>query len=40
MWTADLLPNELAAATDEAMELGTNTVKQTLEARAQRAPND
>ena len=34
VWTADLLPNELAAGTGEAMERGTNVVKQTLEAQA------
>jgi hypothetical protein len=33
VWTADLLPNELAAATGEAMGQGTNVVKQTLEAQ-------
>jgi Polyketide cyclase / dehydrase and lipid transport len=33
VWTADLLPNELAAGTGQAMEQGTNVVKQTLEAR-------
>lgn len=38
VWTADLLPNELAAATDEAMGQGTNIVKQTLETQA--AQND
>jgi hypothetical protein len=32
VWTADLLPNDLAAATGEAMELGTSVVKKTLEA--------
>ena len=36
VWTADLLPNELAAGTGEAMEQGTNVVKQTLEAQAAR----
>lgn len=34
VWTADLLPNELAATTGEAMGQGTNVVKLTLEARA------
>jgi Polyketide cyclase / dehydrase and lipid transport len=34
VWTADLLPNELAAGTAQAMEQGTNVVKQTLEGRA------
>jgi uncharacterized protein YndB with AHSA1/START domain len=34
VWTADLLPNELAGPTGEAMEQGTNTVKQTLESLA------
>ena len=34
VWTADLLPNELAAGTGQAMEQGTNVVKQTLEAQA------
>jgi Polyketide cyclase / dehydrase and lipid transport len=34
VWTADLLPNELAAGTGEAMEQGTNVVKQTMEAQA------
>jgi hypothetical protein len=32
VWTADLLPNELAGPTGEAMGQGTNVVKQTLEA--------
>jgi carbon monoxide dehydrogenase subunit G len=32
VWIADLLPNELAAPTGEAMQQGTNVVKQTLEA--------
>jgi Polyketide cyclase / dehydrase and lipid transport len=36
VWTADLLPNELAGPTDEAMGQGTNVVKQTLEAQAVR----
>jgi uncharacterized protein YndB with AHSA1/START domain len=34
VWIADLLPNELAAGTGEAMEQGTNVVKQTMEAQA------
>jgi uncharacterized protein YndB with AHSA1/START domain len=34
VWTADLLPNELAGPTGEAMEQGTNTVKRTLESLA------
>ncbi|MHB1537996.1 MAG: SRPBCC family protein [Solirubrobacteraceae bacterium] len=34
VWTADLLPNELAGPTGEAMGQGTNVVKQTLEAPA------
>jgi hypothetical protein len=33
VWTADLLPNELADATDAMMEQGTSVVKQTLEAQ-------
>jgi Polyketide cyclase / dehydrase and lipid transport len=37
VWTADLLPNELAAATAEAMGQGTNVVKRTLEAQAARS---
>jgi hypothetical protein len=32
VWTADLLPNELAGPTGDAMEQGTNVVKRTLEA--------
>lgn len=31
VWIADLLPDELAAPTDESMERGVETVKQTLE---------
>ena len=31
VWTADLLPNEAAEATDAMMERGVETVKQTLE---------
>ncbi|HEY5343789.1 MAG TPA: SRPBCC family protein [Solirubrobacteraceae bacterium] len=38
VWTADLLPNELAGPTGEAMGQGTNVVKQTLETQAARAP--
>jgi carbon monoxide dehydrogenase subunit G len=34
VWIADLLPNELAASTGEAMQQGTNVVKQTLEVQA------
>jgi len=37
VWTADLLPNELAGPTGEAMGQGTNVVKQTLEAQAVRS---
>jgi hypothetical protein len=33
VWTADLLPNELADRTAERMEHGTGVVKQTLESR-------
>jgi hypothetical protein len=33
VWTADLLPDEMAASTSEAMRHGTDTVKLTLEAR-------
>jgi hypothetical protein len=36
VWCADLLPNELAGPTSEAMELGTNIVKKTLEAQVVR----
>jgi len=36
VWTADLLPNELAEPTAEAMEQGTNVVKKTLEAQVVR----
>jgi uncharacterized protein YndB with AHSA1/START domain len=31
VWIADLLPDELAVPTDESMERGVETVKQTLE---------
>ena len=34
VWTADLLPNEMAAATDEAMGQGTDAVERALEGRA------
>ena len=34
VWTADLLPDELAQPTAEMMERGIETVKQTLEAAA------
>jgi uncharacterized protein YndB with AHSA1/START domain len=37
VWTADLLPNELAGPTGEAMGRGTNVIKQTLEAQAVRS---
>jgi uncharacterized protein YndB with AHSA1/START domain len=37
VWLADLLPNELADGTGQAMEQGTNVVKQTMEAQAARA---
>lgn len=33
VWLADLLPNELAAGTGQAMEQGTNVVKKTMEAQ-------
>jgi hypothetical protein len=33
VWTADLLPDDVAARTAELMEHGTRVVKQTLEAR-------
>jgi hypothetical protein len=36
VWSADLLPNEVAAPTAEAMEQGTNIVKKTMEARVPR----
>jgi hypothetical protein len=36
VWTADLLPNELAVSTAEAMAQGTAIAKKTLEARAER----
>ncbi len=38
VWSADLLPNELAAVTAQAMELGTSVAKKTLEAQV--APSD
>lgn len=31
VWTTDLLPDELAAPTEESMERGVETIKQTLE---------
>jgi len=34
VWIADLLPDELAAVTEQLMERGIDTVKQTLEAGA------
>ncbi|HEV7400518.1 MAG TPA: SRPBCC family protein [Solirubrobacterales bacterium] len=34
VWTADLLPNEIATVTEELMVRGIDTVKQTLEAGA------
>jgi hypothetical protein len=34
VWIADLLPNETAQVTQELMERGIDTVKQTLEANA------
>jgi uncharacterized protein YndB with AHSA1/START domain len=34
VWIADLLPDELATSTGEAMQRGVEVVKQTLEARA------
>lgn len=34
VWTADLLPDELAPVTGQLMERGIDTVKQTLEAGA------
>ncbi len=34
VWTADLLPNELASSTADAMQRGTEIAKRTLEARA------
>jgi len=33
VWTADLLPHDLAARTSELMELGIGVVKRTLEGR-------
>ena len=33
VWTADLLPNEAAAPTDEMMERGIDVLKQGQEAR-------
>lgn len=37
VWIADLLPHNLAERTGEAMEQGTNVVKETLEAQADRS---
>jgi polyketide cyclase/dehydrase/lipid transport protein len=37
VWTADLLPNELAEMTDQMMERGTSVIKETLESAAARA---
>ncbi len=37
VWTADLLPDELAGPTGEAMQRGTEVVKRTLEADAVRS---
>jgi hypothetical protein len=37
VWTADLLPNELAGQVDQMMSAGIAVVKQTLEAAAQAA---
>ena len=34
VWTADLLPNELAGPTAEAMEQGTNAIKKKFEAHS------
>jgi hypothetical protein len=36
VWSADLLPNKLAAPTAKAMEEGTSVVKKTMEAQVQR----
>lgn len=36
VWTADLLPNDLAERTAALMQQGTNVVKETLEAQAVR----
>jgi hypothetical protein len=36
VWIADLLPNELASSTGDAMEVGTSVAKKTLEAAAER----
>jgi Polyketide cyclase / dehydrase and lipid transport len=36
VWTADLLPHELAERTGALMEQGTNTVKKTLESQPAR----
>ncbi len=37
VWIADLLPEELAAATGQAMEQGTKVVKQTLETQTEQS---
>jgi hypothetical protein len=37
IWTADLLPNEMAAQVDQMMTTGIAVVKRTLEASAQAA---
>jgi uncharacterized protein YndB with AHSA1/START domain len=37
IWTADLLPNDMAAQVDQMMTVGIAVVKQTLEASAQAA---
>ena len=34
VWTADLLPNDLAAPTGELMERGVEPIRETLEAQA------
>jgi hypothetical protein len=39
VWTADLLPDELAGPTGEAMQQGTEAVKRTLEANAAHLPH-
>jgi hypothetical protein len=36
VWSADILPHELAARTSELMQQGTNVVKQTLESQPAR----
>jgi hypothetical protein len=37
VWTADLLPHDLAERTDALMEQGTSVVKATLESQAVRS---